>query len=71
MREALQSGERDAVRTLLELGADPLIIDDLHGGNAHGWATHGGRADIAELLPPPPSPLPPDNAEPEPTRDKP
>ena len=35
---AAQSGRREAVTALLELGADPLIQDKLHGGNALGWA---------------------------------
>ena len=48
---AAQAGERDAVLTLLELGADPLIVDGLHGGNARGWAGYGGHDDLAELLP--------------------
>jgi ankyrin repeat protein len=49
---ASQAGERETVLTLLELDADPLIVDDLHGGNAHGWASHGGHDDLAKLLPP-------------------
>jgi ankyrin repeat protein len=49
---AAQAGKRETVLTLVELGADPLIVDDLHGGNAHGWASHGGHEDVAELLPP-------------------
>jgi len=50
---ASQAGQRETVLTLLELGADPLIVDNLHGGNAHGWASHGGHEDLAELLPSP------------------
>jgi hypothetical protein len=30
--------------------ADPLIRDDLHGGDALGWAEHGGNDEIAERL---------------------
>jgi ankyrin repeat protein len=48
---AAQAGQREAVVTLLELGADPLIVDSLHGGNAQGWARQGDHADVAELLP--------------------
>ena len=48
---AAQSGHRDAVLALLELGADPLLVDDLHGGRPRGWATVGGHPEIAELLP--------------------
>jgi ankyrin repeat protein len=47
---AAQAGERDTVLTLLQLGADRLIVDDLHGGDARGWAVHGGHEDLADLL---------------------
>jgi ankyrin repeat protein len=48
---AAQAGERDAVLALLELGADRLILDDLHGGNALGWARVGGHEELADILP--------------------
>ena len=48
---AAQSGQREAVAALLELGADPLIQDQLHGGNALGWARVGGHGELAEMLP--------------------
>jgi ankyrin repeat protein len=48
---AAQSGQREAVITLLELGADPLILDSLHGGNALGWARVGGHEELADILP--------------------
>jgi ankyrin repeat protein len=48
---AAQSGQREAVVTLLELGADLLITDNLHGGNALGWARVGGHEDLADVLP--------------------
>ena len=48
---AAQSGQREAVVTLLALGADPLILDDLHGGNALGWARVGGHEELADILP--------------------
>ena len=47
---ASQAGERATVLTLLELGADRLIRDDLHGGDARGWASYGGHEDVAEVL---------------------
>jgi ankyrin repeat protein len=47
---AAQAGRRDAVVTLLDLGADPLITDELHGANARGWAKVGGHEELAELL---------------------
>jgi ankyrin repeat protein len=48
---AAQAGARAAVVALLELGADPLLLDDLHGGTALGWARSGGHADLADVLP--------------------
>jgi hypothetical protein len=39
------------VVALLELGADPLILDKLHGGNALGWARVGGHPELADILP--------------------
>jgi ankyrin repeat protein len=47
---ACQTGQREVVRTLLELGADPHLRDQLHGGDALGWARHGGHEDLADLL---------------------
>jgi hypothetical protein len=38
------------VSVLLELGADPLILDKLHGGNALGWARVGGHEQLADIL---------------------
>jgi len=48
---AAQSGQREAVVTLLELGADPLLVDELHGGNALGWARVGDHPELADVLP--------------------
>jgi ankyrin repeat protein len=47
---AAQSGQREAVTALLELGADPLIEDSLHGGNALGWARVGGHPELEDVL---------------------
>jgi ankyrin repeat protein len=47
---AAQHGHRAAVTALLDAGADPGIADALHGGDAAGWAHHGGHPDIAALL---------------------
>ena len=47
---AAQAGRREAVETLLELGADPTIADALHDGTPAGWAGFGGHAELAELL---------------------
>jgi ankyrin repeat protein len=48
---AAQSGQRDAVIALLHAGADPLVLDDLHGGNALGWARVGRHEELADVLP--------------------
>jgi ankyrin repeat protein len=48
---AAQAGQREAVIALLDLGADPLIQDKLHGGNPLGWARHGGHGELADILP--------------------
>ncbi len=47
---AAQAGQRAAVRALLELGADPSIRDQLHGGDAAGWAAYGCHEQLAEEL---------------------
>jgi ankyrin repeat protein len=47
---AAQAGRREAVHSLLELGADPRLKDDLHGGDASGWASFAGHEDLAEEL---------------------
>ena len=47
---AAQAGQREAVDALLELGADPLR-DELHGGDAAGWAEFGCHPQLADLLP--------------------
>ena len=48
---AAQSGQREAVVALLDLEADPLVPDNLHGGTALDWARVGGHADLADVLP--------------------
>jgi ankyrin repeat protein len=47
---AAQAGRRDAVGTLLELGADPRLRDELHAGDAAGWASFGGHQALAAEL---------------------
>ena len=47
---AAQAGEHATVLALLALDADPLIVDNLHGGDARGWARSGGHQDVADLL---------------------
>jgi ankyrin repeat protein len=48
---AAQAGRRGTVAALLELGADPLLLDGLHGGTALGWARVGGHPELADILP--------------------
>jgi ankyrin repeat protein len=48
---AAQAGRRGSVLALLDLGADPLILDELHGGSALGWARSGGHEELADVLP--------------------
>jgi ankyrin repeat protein len=47
---AAQSGQAEAVDTLLALGADPTIRDALHGGDPAGWAEFGGHSELARRL---------------------
>jgi ankyrin repeat protein len=47
---AAENGRAGAARILLDAGADPTLRDDLYGGDAAGWAEHGGHADLAERL---------------------
>jgi ankyrin repeat protein len=47
---AAQAGQIDAVRALLDAGADPTIRDAIHGGMADGWAEFGGHPKVAALI---------------------
>jgi ankyrin repeat protein len=47
---AAESGHQSAIEVLLAAGADPTLRDELHGGDAVGWAEHGGQAEAAALL---------------------
>ena len=47
---AAQAGRRETVLALLSGGADPTVRDELHGGDASGWAEFGGHPGIARLL---------------------
>jgi hypothetical protein len=55
---AAQSGQRQAVLALLDLGADPTITDDLHRGTAMGWTRVGGHDGLVGILA---RPVPPRN----------
>jgi ankyrin repeat protein len=43
-------GHAEAVRLLLEAGADPKIRDTKHDSDPLGWAEHAGRLEIVEIL---------------------
>jgi ankyrin repeat protein len=45
-----QSGQMEAVKLLIERGADMSIRDQLYGGSPIGWTDHGGHAEIRDFL---------------------
>jgi hypothetical protein len=50
LHHAAVNGQLDAVRALLDAGADPNLVDDVHGGNAGDWAESGGDPDVITVL---------------------
>lgn len=48
---AAQSGQREAITALLDLGADPTVRDELHGGDARGWARVACHQELEDILP--------------------
>ena len=46
LHEALWAGRIEGARWLLEHGADPTIRDTAFGGDALGWARHGGAGRV-------------------------
>lgn len=50
LHQAVWSGHEMVVRLLVERGARLDIKDTIYEGTPLGWATHGGRTDIAEHL---------------------
>lgn len=47
---AAGAGDAETVRALLDAGADPDATDDGYGATPLGWAEHGGRTEVADLL---------------------
>jgi ankyrin repeat protein len=47
---AAQSGHLAMVQLLIQKGADPEIKDDLHHGEAEGWANHSGQIAVRDYL---------------------
>lgn len=47
---ASQSGHLSMAQLLIEKGADRKIRDDLHGGDAEGWASHFGQIEVRDYL---------------------
>jgi ankyrin repeat protein len=47
---ASQSGHLSMVQLLIQRGADPRIKDDLHGGDAEGWASYSGQIAVRDYL---------------------
>ncbi|HEX7163217.1 MAG TPA: ankyrin repeat domain-containing protein [Trebonia sp.] len=52
LHEAAGSGEIDAARMLIELGADPRITDARFNAMPLGWAEHFGQHAMADYLRP-------------------
>ena len=50
LHHAACSGSLEAVKVLLEAGADPHVIDTAWQGTPLGWAEYGNHADIAAYL---------------------
>jgi peptide-methionine (S)-S-oxide reductase len=50
LHQAVSSGSADAVRALLEAGADRGAVDRAFGGTPLGWARHFGNDELAALL---------------------
>lgn len=50
LHQAAFAGNLDLVRLLLDLGADPSIVDTSFGSTPLGWAEHNKRDQVAEFL---------------------
>jgi ankyrin repeat protein len=50
IHSAAAAGVVPVVKFLIELGADPMLRDSTHGGDAIGWAEHHDRQEVVEYL---------------------
>lgn len=50
LHHAAVNGHLDAVHMLLEAGADPTLVDDVHGSQALAWAASGGHTNVVRML---------------------
>lgn len=50
LHEAALRGDFPMVVLLLDLGADPTIVDEEYDATPRGWAQHGNQTDIVEYL---------------------
>jgi hypothetical protein len=50
LHEAAQRGDLELATLLVELGADPDIVDTEFDSPPAGWARHGGHIEVAEYL---------------------
>ncbi len=50
MHEAAGNGDLAMVRLLLDLGADPTILDSEHDSTPLGWAEYGDQKDVVDYL---------------------
>ncbi len=50
LHEAALRGDLPMVVLLLDLGADPTIVDEKYDATPRGWAQHGNQTDVVEYL---------------------
>jgi len=50
LHEAALRGDLPMVVLLLDLGADPTIVDEAYNSTPRGWAQHGNQTDVVEYL---------------------
>jgi ankyrin repeat protein len=50
LHEAALRGDLSIVTLLVELGADPTIVDTEHDSTPKGWAQHSGQTAVVDYL---------------------